>query len=102
VPAQADEALKSGLVDVVVPTADAVLPAAKALALDIARGTKPKVQSLRKGDKLPNMMVRRAGWQAYVSSHLSRLPRRSTSFSPPRARRLRRYARGCCGAQSVA
>ena len=62
-PPQADEALKSGLVDVVVPTADAVLPAAKALALDIARGTKPKVQSLRKGDKLPNMMVCRAGWQ---------------------------------------
>ena len=34
-PAQADEALKSGLVDVVVPTADAVLPAAKALALAV-------------------------------------------------------------------
>ncbi len=55
---QADEALKSGLVDVVVPTPEDVLPAAKALALDIAKGAKPKVQALKKGDKLPNMMAR--------------------------------------------
>lgn len=55
--AQAEEALKSGLVDAVVPTPGDVLPAAKALALDISRGAKPKVQSLKKTDKLPNMMV---------------------------------------------
>jgi enoyl-CoA hydratase/3-hydroxyacyl-CoA dehydrogenase len=54
---KADEGAKSGLIDVVVPTAAEVLPAAKALALDIARGAKPKVQALKKGDKLPNMMA---------------------------------------------
>ena len=55
---QADEALKSGLLDAVVPSAEEVLPAAKALALEIAAGKRPKVQSLKKGDKLPNMMAR--------------------------------------------
>ena len=55
---QADEALKAGLVDVVVPYADGVLAAAKALALEIAKGTRPKVMTLRKADKLPNMLAR--------------------------------------------
>ncbi len=55
---KAEEGQKSGLVDVLVPTPDAVLPAAKALALEIAAGKRPKVQALKKGDKLPNMMAR--------------------------------------------
>jgi len=56
-PLQADEALKSGLLDAVVPTAEDVLPAAKALALELAAGKKPRVQSLKRSDRLPNMMV---------------------------------------------
>ena len=59
--AQAEEALKSGLVDVVVAKPEDLLPTAKALALDIANGVKPKVQALKKADKLPNMMARRGG-----------------------------------------
>jgi enoyl-CoA hydratase/carnithine racemase len=55
---KADEGAKAGLIDLVVPTPDAVLPAAKALALEIAAGKRPKVQALKKGDKLPNMMAR--------------------------------------------
>jgi enoyl-CoA hydratase/3-hydroxyacyl-CoA dehydrogenase len=55
---KADEGAKSGLIDLLVPAPDAVLPAAKALALDIAAGKKPKVQALKKADKLPNMMAR--------------------------------------------
>jgi enoyl-CoA hydratase/carnithine racemase len=55
---KAEEGAKSGLIDVLVPSPDAVLPAAKALALEIAAGKQPKVQALKKGDKLPNMMVR--------------------------------------------
>ena len=58
---KAEEGQKAGLIDVLVPSPDAVLPAAKALALEIAKGTKPKVQALKKADKLPNMMVRRRG-----------------------------------------
>ena len=57
-PCQAEEALKSGLVDVVVGKPEDLLATAKALALDIANGVKPKVQALRKTDKLPNMMAR--------------------------------------------
>ena len=34
-----------------------MLPAAKALALELAAGKKPRVQSLRRSDRLPNMMV---------------------------------------------
>lgn len=56
--AQAEEALKSGLVDSVVAKPEDLLPAAKALALDIANGAKPRVQALKKTDKLPNMMAR--------------------------------------------
>jgi enoyl-CoA hydratase/3-hydroxyacyl-CoA dehydrogenase len=60
-PSQAEEALKSGLVDVVVAKPEDLLATAKALALDIANGVKPKVQALRKADKLPNMMARLSG-----------------------------------------
>ena len=59
---QAEEAMKSGLIDSIVAKPEDLLPAAKALALDIANGTKPKVQALKKADKLPNMMAR-CFWQ---------------------------------------
>jgi len=54
---KAEEAMKSGLIDSIVAKPEDLLPAAKALALDIANGTKPKVQALKKADKLPNMMA---------------------------------------------
>ena len=39
------------------PSAEGVLPAAKALALELASGKRHRVQSLKRADRLPNMMV---------------------------------------------
>lgn len=40
-----------------VPSAEEVLPAARALALELVAGSRPRVRALSKSDKLPNMMV---------------------------------------------
>ncbi|GFR46239.1 hypothetical protein Agub_g7785 [Astrephomene gubernaculifera] len=51
-PIKAEAGLKLGLVDAVVP-AEQLLPAARALARDIAAGRKPRLYSLTRTDKLP-------------------------------------------------
>ena len=47
-PMKADEALKLGLVDAVVTTNMELLPAAKRVALEIADGKRPKIQTLHR------------------------------------------------------
>ncbi|KAG2441459.1 hypothetical protein HXX76_003081 [Chlamydomonas incerta] len=52
-PIKAEAGLKLGLVDALAPDAAGLLPAARALALDIAAGRRPRMYSLTRTDKLP-------------------------------------------------
>ncbi|KAI8468942.1 MAG: ClpP/crotonase-like domain-containing protein [Monoraphidium minutum] len=51
-PIKAEAGAKLGLVDVLVDSADGLLPAAKALALDIAAGRRARMASLTRSDKI--------------------------------------------------
>jgi enoyl-CoA hydratase/3-hydroxyacyl-CoA dehydrogenase len=52
-PVRAEQAAKLGLVDQLVDNPSDLLPAARAHALDVARGLKPRLLSLRRADRLP-------------------------------------------------
>ena len=54
---KAEDKAAAGLVDLLAPSPAAVLAAAKAMALEIARGARPKAQALRRADRLPNVMA---------------------------------------------